>query len=286
MNTAEKLRQVVDSPESLTAREERVTALLGAFEQFRRASERLEERYAVLKSETEQLRRQIREKDIAIKKAEKLATLGEAAAAIAHEVRNPLGAMKLLVSLIKEDVAGKPDTTVLVDQMGRSIESLEHVVTNILHFSAGKKLVLAPVNIHALVHECAEQLRAQSPHTLHVVTALEGNPFIRGAEHALRQIITNLCMNGVQAMKQHGTLTLVCKEVGDHTVLTVRDTGPGFPAAVRERLFEPFVTTKNEGTGLGLAIVKKIVDEHGASISIPEVPHGECCISFERVIGG
>lgn len=247
---------------------ERVQYLEEAFERFNEAGARLEERYQSLLSETEQLREQLQEKDREVKRAEKLALLGETAAAIAHEVRNPLGAIKLFISLLRRDVAGNSSAEGLVNQIDKSIVSLDHVVSNILLFAGGKKLAFAPTNIHALVQEQLIYFRPHDRETSIFELELSGNPFILGSESALRQILHNLLLNAVQATKNSGVVSIRCVDRPNGDLeLSVADSGPGIPEHILGRIFEPFVTSKQEGTGLGLAIVKQLLTEHGASIS-------------------
>ena len=258
--------------------------LLSAFEQFREASEKLEQRYDLLRRESEALRVQLREKDITIKRSEKLATLGEAAAAIAHEVRNPLGAMKLFLSLLKDDVADKPESLSLVEQMGRSVDSLENVVSNILHFSANKTIALVPVNLHSIIRDQVSQIIPKQDGGLAVTLSLQGSPFVRGNEHGLRQVFTNLLINSCQALKYKGSIHIAACEIVSRAVeVRVKDSGPGVPRELLSSLFEPFVTSKNEGTGLGLAIVKRIVEEHGGTISVENSGGAEFCITFPGI---
>ena len=89
------------------------------------------------------------------------------------------------------------------------------------------------------------------------------------ADHdQLRQVFWNLLLNAVQAMREGGTLSVETRRVGRHAEVLVRDTGPGIPAGIQARIFEPFVTTKSGGTGLGLAIVRRIIEDHGGRITV------------------
>ncbi len=252
-----------------------------AFRQFSEASAKLEERYATLRTEVETLRSQLREKDLAMKRSEKLATLGEAAAAIAHEVRNPLGAIKLCISLLKEDVADRPEALDLAEQIDRSINSLDGVVSNILQFSKHKKLSMGPVNINSLIREQLALLMPRATGQARATLDLSGAPYLNGNEHTLRQVFYNLFLNAMQTTKQCGTLDIRSfSPKNGGLVVLVKDDGPGIAPAIMDRLFEPFVTTRNEGTGLGLAIVKQILDQHNAKISVRNDQGAEFRIEF------
>lgn len=250
-------------------RDENLKLLEAAFARFNETGERLEAQYQALLQETEDLRSQLREKEKEIQRAEKLATLGETAAAIAHEVRNPLGAIKLFLSLLRRDVESVPSAVSLVDQIDTSIGSIDHVVENILQFSRDKNLSFGPINAHAVILEVIEILRPRGGQSGIIECHLDGNPFIVANEVALRQITHNLVLNGLQATRFSGFITVAFTDGENDTVnLVVSDNGPGIPEAICSTIFDPFVTTKNEGTGLGLAIVHQLVTQHGGTVRV------------------
>lgn len=226
--------------------------LAEAFAKFSEASETLQRKYESLCLEAMSLREKLAQKESEVKKAERLATLGETAAALAHEIRNPLGAMKLYVSLLRQDLQDQPSSLELVNAISTTAESLNHVVTNILQFAKTKTPVFAPVRIGSLLEELRLQITEQYRD---MDIALEGDreSLLYGDEHGLRQVFTNLLLNSVQAQKSSGKVML--RIVADAKVIQVEveDNGPGIPREMREKVFEPFVTSRNEGTGLGLA---------------------------------
>jgi signal transduction histidine kinase len=261
--------------------------LMEAFQRFSSASQRLEQKYEVLRRESEELKLRLRQKDEEINRSARLAILGETAAALAHEVRNPIGALRIFLSLLKGDVADRPQAAEMVSHMDRTISSLNHVVENILHFAKDGAETVAPVNLHALLQEQAAVVKADPRGNLAISFILEGDPFILGNEHSLRHVFSNLLLNAAQALKWSGKTEISCRPTTDSSVLvTIADNGPGVPTALLPRLFEPFVTGKNEGTGLGLSVARKMLLQQGASISIRnrEAPeHGAVVsIHFER----
>lgn len=236
-----------------------------AFHRFSEASQKLEERYQAITEETHLLRKQLAQKEAEIKRGERLATLGKTAAALAHEIRNPLGAMTLYLSMLKEDLDPESQEFELLIQMERSAEVLNHVVGNILQFSKSEPPQRTPVNIRALLHELVRELRLLEPKvSIEVETESEG--YVLGAELGLRQVFQNLLLNAAQAMHGHGSIQLRVTESDECVVVTVSDRGPGISQEVLEHLFEPFVSGKSEGTGLGLAVVHHIVQQHGGSV--------------------
>jgi len=240
-------------------------ALHVMFQSFESASQRLEKKYEALLAETSRLRAEVLLKDQAIKKAEKLVFLGETAGALAHEVRNPLGAMKLFLSLALDEIEDTAAAGKYLQEVGRSIETLEQVVNNILHFARDVKVQPAPLNLEAVLRELSEQFKTTAPN-YQINLMFADNSFLIGNASALRQVFFNLIQNSIQAAKGTGKLNIVLESSNGGIAITLQDDGPGLNEAVLAHLFEPFFTTRQEGTGLGLAIVKKIIEQHGGEI--------------------
>lgn len=242
-------------------------ALMRAFQQFSETSSRLENRYAALMKETEELRKSLKEKDVEIEKRQRLSALGQTAAALAHEVRNPLGAMSLFLSMLRQDVEDRPQALALVEEMGRCMSNLNGVVSNILHFAKERSLTKVPINLHSIVLDVASHLRAQMPNGS-IEVELAGSPFISGDEHALRQVLYNLLTNAAQAVGYSGRVVVKGNDGSDFdgVVLNVRDDGPGIADSVIDRIFQPFVSARVGGTGLGLSIVQQIIELHSGTI--------------------
>lgn len=261
--------------------------LMEAFQRFSSASQRLEQKYEALRQESEELKLRLRQKDEEIQRNARLAILGETAAALAHEVRNPIGALKIFLSLLKSDVADRPQASEMVSHMDRTISSLNHVVENILHFAKDGSGALAPVNLHALLREQGAVISSDPRGTLEVTFDLTGNQFILGNEHSLRHVFSNILLNAAQSVKWAGIVKVTCHDRDDSKVtVTVSDNGPGVSPELLPKLFEPFVTGKNEGTGLGLSVARKMLSQQGASITLQnrDAPaHGALVtIQFER----
>ncbi|RMG40476.1 MAG: hypothetical protein D6719_10755 [Candidatus Dadabacteria bacterium] len=239
-----------------------------AFVRFSEASTLLQEKYETLAREAEQLRIQLKKKEEEVKRKEKLATLGETAAALAHEIRNPLGAIKLFLSILREDLNGNQAALDMIDNIDKSVASMDNVVSNILHFSRSRSLKMAPLNLHSLIQEEINSCRARYKDS-RISSNLLGNPFICGNECGLRQVFGNILLNAVQATSFKGHIEVALKDIGqEHIGVTISDNGPGVPEELLDVLFDPFVTTRNEGTGLGLAIASGIIEQHGGEIKV------------------
>lgn len=259
-------------------------ALLDVLRRFNESTEKLEAQHAFLIREVEDLREQLRVKDEEMKRAERLAMLGETAAGLAHEIRNPLGAITLFVSMLKADLSDRPESFDLVEQIEKSIKSLDGVVSNVLHFAKNQRLRCAPLNVHSVVQELVGHFSSlYSPQSCFEVT-VTGNPFVFGDEQGIRQCLYNIVNNSLQAISYAGTVRVAVSDDsrGDGVMIVVSDDGPGIPTEIIGKLFQPFTSGRREGTGLGLSIVRRIVDAHGGEVSARNTPHAEFSIWLPR----
>ncbi|MCI5065373.1 ATP-binding protein [bacterium] len=270
--------------EMLSIRMEEYEHLSQAFQKFSEASMLLQSRYTELKEESQTLRLELEKKEAEIKRGERLATLGETAAALAHEIRNPLGAISLYTSLLKDDLSGQPEQQELVVAIDRGITTLNHVVSNILHFAKSTTPPFAPISLESLLREvCSEFQEVHSESTIRC--CLRGNLRILGDETALRQLFSNLILNALQAQQLRGFVAIVAYGTEDGVRVKIRDHGEGIPSDHIQQIFDPFMTSKPEGTGLGLAICKEIAKTHGAELSAQNRRNGaQFLISFSRQI--
>ena len=202
---------------------------------------------------------------------EHLAKLGKAAAAIAHEVKNPLSSMKTLAQLMREDddVRGKYERD--LSYMVAEIDRLNGSVQQLLSFSRPAPEKTTDVDVAKLVANATQTLRRQSAERGIAVEYCDGPaPLLKDSHPELiQQIVLNLILNATQASPEGGRVTVEVRDAPEkHLSILVADEGPGIPAEMRERVFEPFVTTKQKGTGLGLAIVRKNVRLLGGEIQL------------------
>ena len=254
------------------------------FVKFNIASAKLEDRYEKLLRETNDLRDQLKIKDQEIKRGERLAILGETAAAIAHEIRNPLGSIKLFLSLLEIEIQENQPACALVDQINQSMFRLNSVISNILHFSKEEQPVHGLVNLHTLISEQISQANIISDGAIVIEQVLQANPFMQGQEESIRQVLGNIFTNAIQACpNSNGKIQVRTIDVDNKIMIAIRDNGSGVVEGDIDRIFDPFVTTKCEGTGLGLAIVKRIVEQHQGQISAINCEKGaEFQIVFPR----
>ncbi len=225
--------------------------------------------------------------------AQRDAAWGEVARRLAHEIKNPLTPIQLSVERIRQKYSKKlsAEDYETLDRATRTIaqqvESMKNMVNAFSNYAQPVQMKLKPVRLNRLVQDVAElHRRANSPIKL-IFDLDEDLPELMADSDRLRQVLNNLLINAKDALVQTlrpeiriSTLS-VRERDGTHIRLTIADNGPGVPKDIMERLFEPYVSTKDKGTGLGLAIVKRIVEEHGGALWVENRGDGGACVTIQ-----
>src|SRR5438552_12616021 len=222
-------------------------------------------------SDIVELEEQLRLKD-------SLARVGELTAGIAHEFRNGLATIHGYSRLLDLD-ALPPAFRTYVEGIRAETEAMREVVTNFLNFARPTQLTLSPVDLRAVAERAADDLRGDARALKGDILVTGDFATVEGDDVLLRQAVSNLLRNAIEACAAAGTAPSVVIEADiDRTqgvcILAIRDNGPGFAEAVRDRVFHPFFTTKPQGTGLGLALVQKIVVTHNGRVVAGTGPGG------------
>lgn len=200
----------------------------------------------------------------------KMAALGQMAASVAHEIRNPLGTIEGFARLLKRDLAGQPDHQRLVSKIVEGAQNLNHVITNMLTFTRPASLQCEKFEAQRLLSEVRDLLTAKAAER-GVILAVEescGPVGVWGDFAQLRQVLVNLGLNAIEASARSGKVSVQASRQGSTARFVVADKGIGMTEATQQRLFEPFFTRKAGGTGLGLALCHKIVSAHAGEISV------------------
>jgi PAS domain S-box-containing protein len=195
---------------------------------------------------------------------ERLSTLGEMSAGIAHEMRNPLAVISGYTKMLsrKADASMKP----AVEAIAGEVAVMDRIITDFLSFARPTDMVVSEVDLKELLEGCLGSLEERSG-GIHISINAGTLPRIKADEVLLRQACTNLLQNALESMPEGGELKIT-GFVDDHICISVADTGHGIPESIRDKIFLPFYTTKEKGTGLGLAIVHKIVVSHGGDVKV------------------
>ncbi|RME62281.1 MAG: sensor histidine kinase [Candidatus Dadabacteria bacterium] len=250
--------------------EEIETSLKKAFKKFSEAGARLEAKYFDLQKEVNRLNALLSKKEKEVEQVKKLASVGKMAAVLAHEIRTPLGAMKLYLSLLEEKMSFKQDkeTSQYVQGLKRGIKSLENLVCNILCFSGSKKLSLEPVRLDLLFKALIKELSSLYP-GVSFKLSVKGDTYILGSREGLERAFLNIITNSIEAVKKEGEIKVIIEEIKSkgQVKVVVQDSGEGISEDIFDKIFDPFVSGKTKGTGLGLSIVQSVINQHGGEVS-------------------
>ncbi len=224
-------------------------------------------------------------------KHERLAALGELAAVMAHEVRNPLGVIFNSLTSLKRGMHPTGDTALLLNIIGEEADRLNRIVSDLLDFARPYEAQKKPISLEPIIGSAVDAAMAAVPNaTAKVVIQFPAElPRFQIDGHLVRQALVNLVVNALQAMPLGGVVTVrALPEERDGELwarIEVGDEGDGISAATAERIFQPFFTTKATGTGLGLAVVKRIIDAHHGQVTVQARPEGGTTFSV-RLPGG
>jgi signal transduction histidine kinase len=205
---------------------------------------------------------------------EAAAAVGSFAASLAHEVRNPLSAMRLDLERAREEVTGYDPVATLLDRALQQIDRLDATVSGSLRIARSGNVTMTPLDVREPISAAIEAAR---PHFdsrgASLEQSLPPDPLmVHGNSAALEQLLLNLLLNAAAALPAHGSAAVSARLLDDVVAITVRDDGRGIDPDELDRVFDPFYTTREEGTGLGLTIVRRIADAHGAELSIESEP--------------
>jgi two-component system sensor histidine kinase HydH len=226
---------------------------------------------------SEELRRvyqELQESFEQIKRADRLSAVGQLAAGLAHELRNPLGSIAGAADILEREPGSEERRREFLGIIRKESRRLDRLLTNLLDFARPRQPRIQAVSIHQIVN----QVVALTSHTAQrqgIRIDVDAPPLapLRGDPEQLQQVILNLTLNAIQAMPGGGRITLSARREGASFAIRVTDEGEGIPAENLDRIFDPFYTTKESGTGLGLAVAHQIVTQHGGRIEVARNPN-------------
>ena len=235
------------------------------------AAVRLEESYRALSAQADQ----ILEVEEQLRRADRLSTLGELSAGLAHEIRNPLGSIRGTAEILKDGVPDGDPRHEFAEILVKEVDRLNRVLEDFLRFARQTPLERGKFDLNTVVREVLDLTRRQAERSrIGVTVELAGLPLLAGDGGQIRQVLLNLVLNALQAMPDGGQLAVTTRSEGKAATVTVADNGPGIPPGEEARIFKPFVTTRADGTGLGLPISQRIVASHGGQITLVPRPGG------------
>jgi PAS domain S-box-containing protein len=215
-------------------------------------------------SELHALREQVRQVD-------RLAAIGEMAASVAHEIRNPLGGIRGFTAFLLSDLPPEDSRRRMVEKIDIGARSLERVVNELLDYTRPVELHPRPVPVAGLVEAATAYLDV--PEGVCLECTIDPGLRVWADADKLRQVLINVLLNGFQSLGgARGMVHAGATGDDERVVITIRDTGCGIAPEDMERIFSPFYTTKEKGTGLGLAVCAKIIEGHGGAITAESTP--------------
>ena len=206
-----------------------------------------------------------------------LAALGQMAATVAHEIRNPLGGIGGFARLLQRDLPEDDPRRRLADRVIEGVGSLNKIVTNLLAYTRPMETTLTDIDVGPWLEDLAQWCRAEAEgqEVAELEVAVRVDPRIRMGRFdpdKLRQVMLNLALNALQSLEGRGRISFSARRAPGLLILGIEDSGSGIPHETITEIFNPFFTTKENGTGLGLAIVRKIVELHGGNLFVESAP--------------
>lgn len=199
-----------------------------------------------------------------VSRSERLATFGQLIGSIGHDLRNPLGVIESSLFILRGRLGEDDRVRKHIDRIGEQVRRSNEIISGLLDMVNDRPLPRERVRLTALLNEAADSVPRPAEVALTVV-GVEGLDVVGDASQ-LRQALVNLILNAVEAASPAGEVRVLARREGTAAAIDVEDTGPGVAEAVRGRVFEPLITTKELGSGLGLALVKRVAERHGGSV--------------------
>jgi two-component system, NtrC family, sensor histidine kinase HydH len=225
--------------------------------------------------QVEQVVQKLQQREREVRRAERLAAVGQLAAGVAHEIRNPLTSIKMLIQAGREDPAtGLTEEDLQVIE--REIRRLERSLQTFLDFARPPRLERRQQDLVCLIEHTLALIRGRAEKQ-HVSLAWQRPPGpvrIEADGEQLQQVLVNLLLNALDALPRGGTIELTLRPFGSKIEVTVRDSGTGISADVLPRLFQPFASSKETGLGLGLVVSRRIIEDHGGRLLAHNRPEG------------
>ncbi len=230
---------------------------------YKKAAETLEDSYQKLREQADQ----IIEIEEQLRRADRLSALGELSAGMAHEIRNPLGSIKGTAEILRDGVAPDDPKQEFAEILIKEVDRLNRVLEDFLHFARPEPVEQGCFVLQGVISDLLDLTRQQAARNNIVVEVDLGDDIeIPGNGEQIKQALLNLVLNALQAMPNGGALKVSLRTTPHEVQVLVKDSGPGIAPEDRERIFNPFVTTRSSGTGLGLAITQRIIQGHGGRI--------------------
>lgn len=246
---------------------------------YNQATERLKDSHDRLEEQVRRLGEELANKNRQLEHRKRLAALGQMAAGLAHEIRNPLGGIGLYADLLRGDLQDRPELVAVVDKIVAGVQSLDKLVNDVLSLAQTRCLQVEPVDIRGIIRSAAELVQGQLRQwSVQLRIDLPGAPRqLYADQNMLSRAVLNLLLNAIEACGPGGRVSLRVIDRTDSLRIEVCDSGPGVPKEIMDKIFNPFFTTKDCGTGLGLSMVHRIAEAHEGTVRVENLDQGGAC---------
>ncbi len=242
--------------------------LVKILETYNHAAERLKESHDVLQTEVRRLREELASKNRQLERRKRLAALGEMAAGLAHEIRNPLAGIHLYANLLRRDLTDRTEQVETVDKIITGVKALDSLVTDVLALTHTVEPKFTASDMVGIIQSAIELLQPLIvERKVQIVFHSSSEMVLMCDSRMLQRAILNLLKNAIEAAGEEGRVLIDLHARNQRVILQLADSGPGIDPEIADRIFNPFFTTKDYGTGLGLSIVHRIIEAHDGSIS-------------------
>ncbi len=238
---------------------------------------RLVEHFNAMVADLQLLQQEVRQAHFKqMERMDRLASVGEMAAGIAHEIRNPLAGISGAITVMADDLPSDDARQPILREVLQQIRRLDKTVTDLLYYARPGDPEFTKCDINELISKTlffvSQHPEARNVHRTEELT--RDLPAVEVDSTQVQQILLNLLLNAIQAMPKGGTLRVGTEQAEGHIRVAISDSGSGIPEKEREKIFTPFFTTKARGTGLGLSICRRLVEQQGGAIEVQDTPGG------------
>jgi signal transduction histidine kinase len=244
--------------------------------------EKLRDEFGELADAFNEMAGSLKEQMLKMQRTEQMVVVGELAAGLAHEIKNPLAGIKVAMQVLSEEAGLSEEDRGVVKKVAQEVVRLESLMKNFLNFARPAKPQMTALNVNSLINTIltfyvkSRSVSPDRPNGIRIEKELQPLPDTMADPMQLQQIFLNLILNAVDAMPGGGTLGVrTFLESGPNLIhVEISDTGKGINAEHADKIFQPFFTTKPKGTGLGLAISKQLIEQHEGSVTVAANPSG------------
>ncbi len=222
-----------------------------------------------------------------LERSHKLSLVGQIAAGMAHEIKNPLASVKGAVEILSDEATKPNEREEFRKIVFKEIKRMNNSIMDLLEFARPSEPKFTPMNLGEILNSTTKQVQAQAgKRDITITTQVDDSVNIKGDGEKIHQILLNLVINAIDASEDGSEVTISLNKDDDQrlAILKVEDSGAGINESDLPRVFEPFFTTKSTGTGLGLAIARSIIEKHGGKITLKNKPSGGVIASIELPI--